>query len=287
MLDRENEFFNEIQNDTMDEGVHSSSGMNYGEYREKSNIKNTIIAITAGAIFAGILVVIFSMNGKKTTPTNLAEIPTLTQPIEPIKISPDTIGNNNEVFDNASIYNNISNTMTNNSVEMEPIAQQPEIAPLPSLPKKINEPQVKSEPVKTEPIKKIEKAKKIEKVAPVKPITKKKDTPKPQTKKIIEKATNVEGEVEISVVQPQQKTTGTWNVQLTSTSSKEAAQKEWDNLKKKYPTILGNKSYTITNTQVNGKTYYRLRVSNLSSSDEATELCNQLKAYKLSCFVIK
>lgn len=309
MIDRENEFFNKIETETMDEKARSSSGINYGQQNEKSNIKNTIIAITAGAVFAGILVIIFSLKENKKAPTNLAEIPTLNQPTEPIKIAPDNIGNTNEVFDNASIYNNeddffnmieTENSINNKEKKLQKTTESMptliENAPLPTLPKKIEKTTNNIKPQNATP-KKVSENKKIEKptpVAPVKPI-KKTDSKKTQikeektSKQLIEKATNVAGEVEVSVAPTKNATnnTNTWNVQLTSTSSQEAAQNEWNNLQKKYPSILGNKSHTITTTEVNGKTYYRLRVSNISSSEEATQLCNQLKAYKLSCFVIK
>ena len=105
---------------------------------------------------------------------------------------------------------------------------------------------------------------------------------------IVETATNVKGEVKISEIKPTPKTKGgEWNVQLISTSSEIAANREWTNLVKKYPDILKGLSHTVNKTEVNGKIYYRLRISNLESSAKANEICNKLKANQLSCFTTK
>lgn len=273
MIDRENEFFGEIKNENFDEENTSSSGINYGEKTDKSGLKNIVIAISAGAVVAAILAVLLTSKKKSSDINNLAEIPTISQPSEPFKITPD-MNQSNEVFENASIYENPNafDLQTKEFISQNQIAKPSQPAP---LPKKV----AKKPSVKKAPVKPVAKTERVEKKAPV--ITSYKE------EKFVEKKTGIPGEVELSLTPNPLTKTGIWNIQLVSTSTESAAKTEWDNLSKKYPSILGNKSHTINKTEVNGKTYYRLRVSNIATSEQATDICNQLKAYKVSCFVVK
>lgn len=267
MMDKENEFFGELKNDNFEDGNISSSGINYGAELKKSNTKSILIAIGFGAVFAGAFILLFSSDKKSQEANNLADIPTISSPTNPIKLIP-VANNTNEVFKTTTIYDNPTNF---EEEEKSLIITQTISAPTPTLLPKL--------PVK--PIKKVATKKAIPFKSPVKKFTPKKVV-------MIEKATSIKGEVEISkapskaIIQD-----GIWNVQLTSTGSESAAKKEWENLSKKYPSILSKQSHTINRTEVNGKTYYRLRVSNLSSSTQAAEICNKLKTYKVSCFVTK
>lgn len=273
MIDRENEFFGEIKNENFDEENTSSSGINYGEKADKSGLKNIVIAISAGAVVAAILAVFLTSKKKSSDINNLAEIPTISQPSEPFKITPD-MNQPNEVFENASIYENPNafDLQTKEFISQNQIAKPSQPAPLPK--KAVKKPSVKKAPAKP-----VAKTERVEKKAPV--ITSYKE------EKFVETKTGIPGEVELSLTPSPLTKTGIWNIQLVSTSTESAAKTEWDNLSKKYPSILGNKSHTINKTEVNGKTYYRLRVSNIATSEQATDICNQLKAYKVSCFVVK
>jgi hypothetical protein len=76
-------------------------------------------------------------------------------------------------------------------------------------------------------------------------------------------------------------------VQLASSSSESAAAAEWQSLSRKYPQILGGRAHNIQSAAVDGRTFYRLRVSGFQSSADASELCAKLKAYNVACFVTK
>ncbi len=264
-----NDFFGEIKNDEFDNMNISNSGINYGETDNKFSLKTILIAVGVGAIVAGLLTLLFIPNKNKSQPNNFADIPTIPSPQEPIKIVPEEV-QINEVYQNASIYNptnfeeaaqNLIDPNQQQSIKLETVPQ-------------IQQPKIKTIEVKkpTAP-----KKKKIAKATSVKKAKiKEKEISQP---KFIEKATNVKGEVEISKL--------SWNVQLTSTSSEAAANKEWTNLLKKHPEIFNGLSHTVSKTDINGKTYYRLRISNLESSEKAVEICNKLKAQNLSCFITK
>ncbi|MGN0929531.1 MAG: SPOR domain-containing protein [Alphaproteobacteria bacterium] len=284
MIDRENEFFGDIKSENLEETNTSSTGINYGEKTDKAGMKNIIIAVSAGAVFAAILVLLLSPKKDNRDVNNFAEIPTLSQPTGPIKIQPTNqiSSATPDVFETATIYNIPTETQN------EPIVQPQVVEPAPVVKSVTPAPAPAKPVVKT--VKKVQPAKKpakveVKKPAPA-PVAKAKSESKISVpeKEIVETKTNIPGEVELSLVTP---TTGIWNVQLVSTSSESAAQNEWENLSKKYPAILGGKSHTVSKTEINGKTYYRLRVSNIATSDEATNICNQLKTYKLSCFVTK
>ena len=275
MIDNENEFFEDIKNDNFEEENISSSGINYGQHTEKNGTKNILIAISAGAVVAAVLVLLLSSGKKSSDVNNLAEIPTISQPSEPIKIEPITDTPEN-IFENTSIYEN----PTILDVSEKEVTTPQKIIIKPSQPAKLPKKAVK----KATPVKKVQSQPKVEtKVEVKKPtITSYKE------EKFVETKTGIPGEVELSLTpSPLKKSTGIWNIQLVSTSTETAAKTEWETLSKKYPSILGGHSHTINKTDVNGKTYYRLRVSNLSTSEEATKICNQLKAYKVSCFVVK
>ena len=289
-MDRENEFFGDIKSDNTEEINTSSTGINYGDRSNKDGMKNIIIAVSAGAVFAAVLLLLLSPR-KDSRDTNFAEIPTLSQPTGPIRIEPtEQMPLPSEVFESATIYNTQEQPVIGYQpapIPPAPIVKPAEPAPIPAksvnkLPKKVTKPAPKAKAeVKKAPA---PVAKPVTKVA-AKPATKSQvNLPE---KELVEKTTGVPGEVEMALVEPGTTPTGAWNVQLVSTSSETAAQNEWENLSKKYPAILGDKSHTISQTEINGKTYYRLRVSNIATSEQATEICNQLKTYQLSCFVVK
>lgn len=249
-----NDFFGEIKEEEFENTNISSSGISYGETPNKLSTKTALLTIATSAVIAAVVIALLTSGNSNKPTNNFAEIPTISSPSEPIKIVPEDI-KVNEVFEQASIYNSDTEKAEAKT----------------AIPDTITAPEAIPE------IKTIE----VKKMAPkvVKPIKKE--------PKYIEKATNVNGEVEISRAKQPVAKTGNWNVQITSTSSETAAKKEWMNLVKKYPNILQGQTHTISKTEINGKILYRLRVSNLASSNVATELCNKLKANKVECFITK
>jgi hypothetical protein len=81
--------------------------------------------------------------------------------------------------------------------------------------------------------------------------------------------------------------TGEWAVQLASQRSAEDAQATFQNLKNKFPEVLGGKPLAVQRAEVEGKgVFYRVRVP-AQTKEEAVALCEQLKAAGGSCFIAR
>ena len=76
-----------------------------------------------------------------------------------------------------------------------------------------------------------------------------------------------------------------WVVQVSSQRSPEAAQSSFRNMRNKY-SVLRGRAMSIQRAQVNGATYFRVRVQT-ASRDDATQLCSKLAAAGGSCFVTR
>ncbi|WP_299392348.1 SPOR domain-containing protein [Pelagibius sp.] len=75
---------------------------------------------------------------------------------------------------------------------------------------------------------------------------------------------------------------------LSSLRSKEAANKEWQSLKKAFPAELGRFGPAITKTEIAKRgTFYRVLAGPLASKKAAQDLCAALKAKKQYCQVMK
>ena len=273
-----NDFFGEIKKDEFEDENVSSSGINYGETVNKSSLKNILITVGVAAVAAGVVVLLMSPSKKNMNQNNLAEIPTIS-PSEPIKIIPED-AKLNEVFENASVYNPVNfddeakNLITANKI----VKSAPAIEPV--QPVKTTKVKVKKAPV-------VKAVDTIQKPAPA-PIVKNVNV---DESVINAKPTNIKGETELSSVKTAGGTVrsvvGVWNVQITSTSSENAANKEWTSLVSKYPDLLKGLNHNISKTEINGKIYYRLRITNLETMARANEICAKLKENKVSCFVTK
>jgi hypothetical protein len=78
-------------------------------------------------------------------------------------------------------------------------------------------------------------------------------------------------------------TGGSFSVQLAAAGSEAEARSAAASMKQKHSALAGYSPGWRT-SEVNGRTVYRVRVSNLSR-DKATQLCSQIKAGGGSCFV--
>ena len=72
-------------------------------------------------------------------------------------------------------------------------------------------------------------------------------------------------------------------VQIAATSSEITANIEWTKLLKAYPEILTGGEKSIQQADVNGKTFYRLRVGSFASKADAVAFCAAFKAKGGSC----
>jgi cell division septation protein DedD len=77
-------------------------------------------------------------------------------------------------------------------------------------------------------------------------------------------------------------------VQVSSQRSEEEAQSSFRDLQAKYPSLLGGRTPIIRRADLGAKgIFFRAMVGPFGSSDQATELCSNLKAAGGSCLVQK
>ena len=80
---------------------------------------------------------------------------------------------------------------------------------------------------------------------------------------------------------------GAWSVQIASQPNEEAAKSTYQDLSRRYASVIGGKGVTIVKAEISGKgTFYRVRVPAGSRSD-AIALCEKYKAAGGNCFVSK
>jgi cell division protein FtsN len=80
---------------------------------------------------------------------------------------------------------------------------------------------------------------------------------------------------------------GTFAVQLAAPGTEQEAREAQVHLMKKFSAELAGFHPSIHKAEVGGKPVYRVRVSGLSSKDEATALCQKVQSGGGSCFVAK
>ena len=80
---------------------------------------------------------------------------------------------------------------------------------------------------------------------------------------------------------------GNWQIQLISSTNKNAVEKAWSNLTAKYK-ILSDLPYEVSSADLGVKgVYYRLKAGNFANKSEASTLCGKIKAAGGSCFVTR
>lgn len=79
-----------------------------------------------------------------------------------------------------------------------------------------------------------------------------------------------------------------YRVQVGSFRSPDAAEKQWQTLNSKFKSMLSDVSHRVQDVKVEDKgTYFRLQVGAFSNRDSANQLCNDLKAQKQDCLVVR
>jgi hypothetical protein len=76
-------------------------------------------------------------------------------------------------------------------------------------------------------------------------------------------------------------------IQLAAVSSEDAAQKEWDRLKKSSGGLLDSVNPAFVRANVGDKVVYRIQAGPLASAEAAADLCSKLKARNVGCFVAR
>jgi hypothetical protein len=76
-------------------------------------------------------------------------------------------------------------------------------------------------------------------------------------------------------------------VQIASQPSEEGARSTYQDLAKRYASVIGDRGVNIVKADIAGKgTYWRVRVP-AKSRDDAIGICNDYKAAGGNCFVSK
>lgn len=82
-------------------------------------------------------------------------------------------------------------------------------------------------------------------------------------------------------------TSSEWKIQVSSQRSRGAAESSFDNIKRRFSSILGDRTAAIERADIEGKgTFYRVKVL-ASSRKDATDICGRLKSAGGSCFVTR
>ncbi len=288
-------FFQEIDSDNLKTSNISGSGISYGG--EKNDNTKTILMVFF-ILFAVILLVIMGMKlSNRNTRNNTAEIPVI-EGYKDIRTEHE-MPKPNEIYD-ASIYKRDKDEVKDLAKKTEMKIEAEETIPATSSQAMITEetiPTIKEvrevKAVKVVPVKKpavkpvlTTKSKKIIQKPRIKILN-----PAVKTQKLVEKKTEVAGEVEVlsepvAMKKTAPTTGGNWYVQLVSTLSETSANAAWVKLKGQHPQLFAGIKYKVVKGGVNGKTYYRLRAIDFDVNS-ATEFCNKLKAANLTCFVGK
>jgi hypothetical protein len=79
--------------------------------------------------------------------------------------------------------------------------------------------------------------------------------------------------------------TGRVKVQLAALNSKEAAQSAWEHLSRRMPGLFAGRRPIFMEAQVNGRTYWRLRLAGFASIAEARAFCQDVHAHGGACTV--
>lgn len=107
--------------------------------------------------------------------------------------------------------------------------------------------------------------------------------PEPQIKQAKQSAPKVK-ETLPTAAKKQAIAKGAWQIQLISSPNKTAVEKSWNTMVKKHK-ILAGLPHEVSSVDLGAKgTYYRLKVGNFATKDEAVALCGKLKAAGGSCF---
>jgi hypothetical protein len=105
-----------------------------------------------------------------------------------------------------------------------------------------------------------------------------------------EQPVNIVGEVkpdQVASISPSQAAAGSWSMQIASQPSADAAQSTYQDLARRYGSVLNGRGVNIVKAEIAGKgTFYRVRVP-AQTRNEAISLCESYKAAGGNCFVSK
>jgi hypothetical protein len=97
----------------------------------------------------------------------------------------------------------------------------------------------------------------------------------------------IEEETEVAAVAPAAAAAGSWSMQIASQPSAESAQATYEDLARRYGSVIGGRGVNIVKAEISGKgTYWRVRIP-AETRNDAIKLCESYKAAGGNCFVSK
>ena len=251
--------------------IHKPEALEEGDLEEKefSSMKLHVIALS---IFVVVLIVVlagfflFNNNEEK------AEVVMVSATSDPVKVKPLDAGGMKIPDQDKFVYDRLrSNTV---STKVESLFPEPEQPVAPEILQSVQEENFVS----------------MTEAVPVNPLTEEVVVePKTETIQLPIQKTEPVAKIAKKEAKPvAQKavasTKGKWSAQLLSGTKKEAVEKAWPQILAKHKALLSDMSYAVVKADIPGKgTYYRLRVGNFQTRDQANALCKKLKARKQDC----
>ncbi len=269
------------------------------DLEEKRNEINNSRSLFVGAI-AGLTmaaVVGWFVLAPQYENTTEAEIPVIRRPQEQVKVPPVEPGGVEISNQEKTVYDIIERKPDNTDrVNVLPPAEQPnadaiealveEVAPIAAPAEEtpvikaesLGTPKVTETTIPTETEMAQPTAEPLKSTTafrePVAPVKAEASQPKPT---VAAKPSNVKTEI----------AKGAWQIQLMSSPNRAAVEKSWKTMSSKYK-VLKDLPYEVSSADLGKKgTYYRLKAGNFATKEEATALCNKLKAAGGSCFTAR
>lgn len=239
------------------------------EKKAPQNIVSLIIAVLTGILLACITFSLFLRGGEKSE----NEVPVFEKYEDSFKEehkTPEELSKENtSIYDSTRSFDEEAQALIEKQEESK--AKQAKI---------MAEERAKKETLDKEKAETERLAKEAQAIAESKKITKKTiEIPK---KAPIKKVEEVKKSIKVKATN-----SNLWSIQILSGASKTNVEKQWNKYKSAYPSLLAKQDHAIQEALVNGKTFYRLRITNIKDSKSARDLCSKLKNNQISCFVTK
>lgn len=79
-----------------------------------------------------------------------------------------------------------------------------------------------------------------------------------------------------------------YKLQIASFKSRGDVEKEWNNISKRFPKLVGRYTHYVATKNIEGKgVFYRLQIGPFDKEEEANRACKSLKESGVNCFLIK
>jgi cell division protein FtsN len=226
---------------------------NYEEEKWWWIFKNPVGFVILATFIIGVVIIVWHM--VKPFPKNSDGIPMITASKNPLKLKPENPGGDITPHQDKMVYQNLVRKDGPKNIQVERIILPPSVGAM--LDSNIENTKAAQEEMSEQIDRAIESLPKKEVVtAPT----------------ILEKT----------------KAKGKFKIQLGSLKSPTKAKEEWERVHKAHKDLLGDFSPIYSTVDLGEKGHYtRLRIEGFETKDKAKHMCEQLKAKKVGCMVVK